>query len=116
LKIFSRQEAPLGKFRKHNPDAATRASLDAIARGAEIEAVKIPVSMILLQKSRAGIEALCLIPVEAGGLERVHDGRTALITMASIKNRQEMIKANKLEPVHKPVPPRKAKAKQEARP
>ncbi len=72
--------------------------------------------MISAAKEPGEIEALCLIPVEAGGLERVHDGRTALITMASIKNRQEMIKANKQAGAQMLVPPRKAKAKQRARP
>lgn len=106
----------MGKFRRHNRDAYTKATLDALARGADIEAVKMPVAMIMLQRSRAGIEVLFPIPVEDGGLERVHDGRTVLITMRSIKNRQEMVKAAKLGSGHKPKPPRHKANADEVRP
>ena len=68
--------------------------------------------MSLLQKSRPAIEGLCLIPVEAGGLERVHDGRTALITTCSINHHKEMVAAGALSNKARTVPPNCSKAEQ----
>jgi hypothetical protein len=102
----------LGKSRKHNRDAAIARTLDALARGVEIEAVRYPVAEVLLQKSGPAIEGLCLIPVADGGLERRHDGRTALVTMHSIKNHQEMVKAGALSNKTRTVPPNRSKAEQ----
>jgi hypothetical protein len=102
----------LGKSRKHNRDAAIARTLDALARGVEIDAVRIPVAEILLQSSRPKIEELCLKPPEAGGLERVHHGRSALITMSSIKNLQAMVKAGALSNKTRTKPPNRSKSEQ----
>jgi hypothetical protein len=80
----------MGKRRKHHPEVATAATLDALGRGVQIEAVKIPVAQILLQESRPRIEGLLLTPLKNGGLQRVKDGSRTLITMHSINNRIKM--------------------------
>jgi hypothetical protein len=54
------------------------------------------------------------VPVERGGLEVLHDGGTALISWASILNREAMLRDGRLARVHVADPRLAVKRQREA--
>jgi hypothetical protein len=85
---------------KHD-SAAVEQTLRAIALGCPPTDVRFAVAETVLQVSRTQLDRLVKIPVEQGGLELRHDGRTSLISFSSIKHRLALRKAGKSLPVRK---------------